>query len=244
MNKRNEHINWCRVALFVLCWLFMSTSMTYAQLRKVMNRPYIDQRQFHYGFYVGTHVQDLEFQNNGFVGENGDQWFADVPNYDPGVSVGILGEYNLHPHIALRVLPSIHFGEKQIMYKNMLNGSHELQSMKSTYIAAPINLKFTAERFNNYRPFVVAGVNPMFDLTSKKQRNLKLKQYDMQLEVGFGCDFYLPFFKLIPEIKFGYGLLNMVDKNITDLTDDSKLIFTKSVDNARSRMIIFSLYFE
>ena len=66
----------------------------------------------------------------------------------------------------------------------------------------------------------------------------------MQLEVGFGCDFYLPFFKLIPEIKFGYGLLNMIDKNRTDLTDDSKLIYTRSVDNARSRMIIFSLYFE
>lgn len=209
-----------------------------------MNRPYIDQRPFHYGFFVGTHVQDLEIQNNGYMDEQGNQWFADVPNYDPGVSVGILGELNLHPHIALRAIPSIHFGEKQIMYKNMLDGQHELQSMKSTLISLPINVKLSAERFNNYRPYVVAGVNPMYDLTSKKQKNLKFKPYDALLEVGLGCDFYLPFFKLIPEIKFGYGLLNVVDKKRNDLTDESRLIYTHSVDNARSKMIQISLYFE
>lgn len=226
------------------CWLFMSTFSSYAQIRKVMNRPYIDQRPFHYGFFVGTHVQDLEIQNNGYMDEQGNQWFADVPNYDPGVSVGILGELNLHPHIALRAIPSIHFGEKQIMYKNMLDGQHELQSMKSTLISLPINVKLSAERFNNYRPYVVAGVNPMYDLTSKKQKNLKFKPYDALLEVGLGCDFYLPFFKLIPEIKFGYGLLNVVDKKRNDLTDESRLIYTHSVDNARSKMIQISLYFE
>ena len=38
-----------------------------AQPRKVMNRPYIDQRPFHYGFHAGLHVQDIEFTNNGFT---------------------------------------------------------------------------------------------------------------------------------------------------------------------------------
>ena len=45
----------------------------YAQTRKVMNRPYIDQRKFHYGFLAGINLQDIEYQNNGFIDENGNQ---------------------------------------------------------------------------------------------------------------------------------------------------------------------------
>ena len=39
------------------------------QTRKVQNRPYIDQRIWHYGFLAGIHMQDLKFVNNGYVTE-------------------------------------------------------------------------------------------------------------------------------------------------------------------------------
>lgn len=215
-----------------------------AQTRKVMNRPYIDQRPYHYGFFFGIHAQDIEFQNNGYADEAGNQWFTDVPNYDPGFSVGILGELGLTNNIALRAIPTMHFGQKTVRFQNYLDGDHDLLTLKSTYISVPIDVKFTAERFNNYRPYLMAGVNPMLDLTIKKQRNLKLKPFDVYLEAGIGCDFYLPFFKLIPEIKFCYGLLNIIDKDRSDLTDQTPLIFTNSVDRGRSKMIVLSLYFE
>ena len=52
-----------------------------AQKRKVMNRPYLDQRKLHYGFLIGMHIQDLELQNNGFVDPaTGQQWYADIDN--------------------------------------------------------------------------------------------------------------------------------------------------------------------
>lgn len=215
-----------------------------AQTRKVMNRPYIDQRPYHYGFLAGVHLQDIEFQNNGFTDEAGNQWNADVANYDPGFSVGILAELKLHEHIALRVIPTMHFGEKTVTFQNALDGSHEFQNMKSTYISIPVDLKFTAERFNNYRPYVMCGVNPMYDLTVKKNRNLLLKHFDCYLEAGFGCDFYLPFFKFIPEIKFCYGLSNIIDKKRTDITENTPMIFTNSVDEGRAKMIVFTFYIE
>ena len=180
----------------LLLWM-SGGSVACAQPRKVMNRPYIDQRPFHYGFHAGLHVQDIEFENNGYIDANGNQWFADVPNYDPGFSVGILGELKLHNNIALRVIPSMHFGEKNTWFYNQTTGEHQIQNMKSTYISIPIDLKFTAERFNNYRPYVMCGVNPMYDLTVKKQRNLLLRPFDCFIEVGLGCDFYLPYFKCI-----------------------------------------------
>lgn len=233
---------WGRLILTLVVCLVVSVAN--AQKRKVMNRPYIDQRPYHYGFFFGLHAQDLELQNNSYIDKEGNQWYADVPDYEPGFSVGILGELGLNKHIALRAIPTMHFGQKTVRFQNYATGEHEMQNIKSTYISVPVDVKFTAERFNNYRPYLMAGVNPMFDLTVKKQRNLLLKPFDIYLEVGMGCDFYLPFFKLIPEIKFCYGLLNVLDKKRTDITDPNQSIFTRSVDNGRSKMIVLSLYFE
>lgn len=209
-----------------------------------MNRPYIDQRPYHYGFLAGMNLQDLEIENNGYIDEEGNQWFADVPNYDPGFSVGILGELRLNKYFALRAIPTMHFGQKNVTFRNNTTGATEYQEIRSTYISVPLDVKFSAERFNNYRPYMMAGVNPVYDLTVKKNRNLLVKNFDCFLEVGMGCDFYLPFFKFIPEIKFCYGLSNIIQTKRTDLTKATSPIFTKSVNGGTSKMIVVSLYFE
>jgi hypothetical protein len=64
------------------------------------------------------------------------------------------------------------------------------------------------------------------------------------VELGMGCDFYLPFFKLIPEIKFAFSLLDVLDKDRSDLLDKSYEKFTLSVDKVVSKMIILTFYFE
>ena len=64
------------------------------------------------------------------------------------------------------------------------------------------------------------------------------------IEVGFGCDFYLPFFKLIPELKFAFSPLNVLQKDRKDLLDANMLKFTNSVDRVSSKMIILTFYFE
>ena len=90
----------------------------------------------------------------------------------------------------------------------------------------------------------MAGVTPALDLTVKKQKQYLLKNTDVYLEAGIGCDFYLPFFKFIPEVKFMYGLSNVINKKRTDLTDETQHICTQSVNSARSKMIVFTFYFE
>ena len=215
-----------------------------AQVRKVQNRPYIDFRRLHYGFFFGLHNQDLELANNGFVTANGEQWFADVAAYNPGFSVGVLADLRINNHLALRLIPSLHFGEKQVVFRELNSGNKERQQIKSTYMSCPLDLKFSAERFNNYRPYIMAGVNPMLDLTVKKQRPLLVKSFDFMVEFGLGCDFYLPFFKLIPELKFCFSLLDVLEKNRNDLLDENLLKFTQSVDKAVAKMIVLSFYFE
>jgi hypothetical protein len=108
-----------------------------------------------------------------------------------------------------------------------------------------VDLKFSAERWNNYRPYLMAGINPMLNLTSKNQEYLQLKKSDLMLEIGLGCDFYLPFFKLRPELKFMFGLSNCLDlKHADHLRDKNMLMYTNSVTEAHSKMIALTFYFE
>ena len=215
-----------------------------AQERKVQNKPYIDFRRLHYGFFIGVHAQDMEFVNNGFVTEDGETWYADVADYNPGFSVGVLADLRLNTYMSLRVIPTMHFGQNLVRFREQKSGETSKQSVKTTYIAVPVHAKFAAERFNNYRPYVTAGVSPMWNLTVKKQQQLLLKRFDFMIEVGVGCDFYLPFFKLIPELKFSFSPLNVLKKERNDLLDANYLKFTQSVDEVTSKMITLSLYFE
>jgi len=157
-----------------------------------------------------------------------------------------LGQY-----LSLRVTPTMHFGSKRLMFRDMddltESGLPRLstQDLKNTYLSVPVDIKFSAQRFNNYRPYMLAGVAPMINLSGKDQDFIQLNRFDTMVEVGLGCDFYLPFFKLIPELKFCYSLTNALNKKHSDeLTDVNKRVFSNSVDKAVSKMVVLTLYFE
>ena len=146
--------------------------------------------------------------------------------------------------ITTKLIPSLHFGSKHIRFRNLADEGRNSQDMKSTYVALPIDLKVSAPRFNNYRPYVVAGLSPMYDLTANKHTLLRTKAFNLMLETGIGCDLYLPFFKLIPELKFCFGLGNVLEKNRKDLTDPTQFVYTQSIDRATTSMVVLSFYFE
>lgn len=231
-----------RVLTYIL--LLLLPLLAVAQERKVQNKPYIDYRRLHYGFFVGLHAQDMEFVNNGYVTENGECWYADIAQYNPGFSVGVLADLRLGTYLSLRALPTMHFGQNSIVFREQNSGEISRQQVKTTYISLPLHLKCSAERFNNYRPYITAGVSPMLNLTVKKQKQLLLKKFDFMVEIGAGCDFYLPYFKLIPELKFAFSLLDVLEKDRSDLLDESYLKYTHSVDKVSSKMIVLSFYFE
>lgn len=231
-------------SLVSLVLLLLVLSLT-AQERKVQNRPYIDMRKFHYGFLLGLHMQDLELENNGYIDpETGEQWYSEIDNFSPGFTVGVLGELRLNTHFSLRLSPTIHFGQKHAVYHEQLSGDETTQVFKSTYISVPLDVKFAAPRYNNFRPYLVAGLNPMVNLTSRKHDALRLKPFDFYLELGMGCDIYLPFFKLNPELKFCFGLLDIIHKDRSDLIDGTLVKHTRGVNQGHSNMIVLTFNFE
>ena len=70
----------------------------------------------------------------------------------------------------------------------------------------PVDVKAAALRYRNTRPYAVAGVMPAFDVSKRRRDYISLNNTDFYLSVGFGCDFYLPYFKFIPEVKFCFGM--------------------------------------
>lgn len=238
--------------------LFAVAVNVMAQGNKVQNRPYTDLRPFHFGVVLGMHLQDIEFTNVGpqmIMNDDGTSVekviTCDQDKWDPGFTVGVLGELRLSDHFAFRLAPAMYFGTRHLTFMNLTDRLDdgtpvtERQEMKSVYISSACNLLFSAPRLNNTRPYIMAGVNPMLNLSGKDNDYVKLKKYDVFLEVGLGCDFYLPYFKLRPELKFCYGLINSLDtKHPDQLKDKNMLMYAKSVSEARSKMIVLSFYFE
>ena len=212
---------------------------------KLMNRPYADQRRWHLGFSVGVHTQDMSFTHNGFTTDAGESWFMEQPSFSPGFCVNGLVDFRLNDYFSLRLSPGMYFGNRDIKMLDTTNGNTASQNLKSVYIVAPVDLKFAAQRFRNVRPYLVGGVMPAFDVSKKRSDYLKLKTFDCYLTVGFGCDFYLPFFKLNPEIKFCFGLADVIQHDRPDLVDDpDRMKITQSLKKATSQMVVLTFYFE
>ena len=244
---------------FFFCLTMLVVSLTaIAQERKPMNKPYIDLRPLHFGILVGANFQDVELENvgpqmvtldDGTVVER--NIVVDADKWNPGFTVGVLAEGRLSNHFAVRFAPTMHFGAKHLMFRDLTSLDQEgaprqmTQDMKNTYLSLPLDVKCSAQRFNNYRPYVMAGVNPMINLTQGDQDCLRLKRYDVMLEVGLGCDFYLPYFKLNPELKFCYSLTNSLDtKHADELRDANLRVYANAVRSAHTKMIVLTFYFE
>ena len=178
--------------LLLVLFLVAAAPQAVAQDRVVQNRPYTDLRPFHFGVVVGTHFQDMELVNAGpqiVTAEDGTTSEAiisvDQDRWDMGFNVGVLGELRLNTHLQLRVAPTMYFGTRHLTFLNHTDldpdgqPREQRQELKSAYIATACDLIFAAPRFNNHRPYLMAGVTPMLNLSGKSSDIIKLKRYGL-----------------------------------------------------------------
>ena len=216
-----------------------------AQEQKIMHKPYIDNRRLHWGFYLGMNLQSAKFANTGFYNqETGEQWYTEQDRFDPGFSVGVLGALRLNKYMELRFSPGISFGQKHLKFHEQITGRDTTQNMRCNYLTLPLELKVAAPRCNNFRPYALIGVSPMIKLNDPVNQPIRDKRFDCMIELGLGCDIYLKYFKLIPEIKFCLSVIDVLNATRDDLADNEMIKFTKSTDKMKAKMFVFSLYFE
>ncbi|MFA6851480.1 MAG: porin family protein, partial [Selenomonadaceae bacterium] len=163
----------------------------------------------------------------------------------PGFSVGVIGDLRLADFISLRLTPTIHFGSKEVSLKSDAAGSTiEKASIRSNYIMIPFSIRYRGARSNNYRPYIMSGFSAGIDVGRDNQEPLLLKPVNLYWEIGTGCDFYLPYFRLVPELKFCLGLGDVFLHNRSDQDGEAFSKYTNSFDKVASRLLVFSLQFE
>lgn len=234
---RNKSVN-------ILLIIVLFTANLFGQHRKLQNQPYADQRQFHIGFTLGLHTQDLILTQSGFINDNGEVWFSEIPNYSPGFAVGIVGDAYINQFMNIRISPTILLGDKRFVFKEQSSEEEYNITVRNNYFSIPLHLKVSARRTNNYRPYLLFGGYGSMELASKKGMAVLLKPYDFGIDIGVGCDFYLPMFKLAPELKFSFGLIDILDKDRNDLKDESLVKYANSLSKATQKMITLSFNFE
>lgn len=209
-----------------------------AQKQQLKNIPYIDQRRLHYGFSLGVDMADVSFEHSG------KEWFAECASANPAFSVGLMGDLAFTENLSLRCAPTLHFVSRNITFINPSTKATIKQDLKSCNLEIPLSLKISTKRINNYRPYISTGTSVQFDLSREKETPIVFNRVDYNIHIALGCDSYLPYFKLCPELRFNLGLVDMIDHKRKGLKDDSLMQYTNAISSAHTKSISLIFYFE
>lgn len=206
-----------------------------------------DNKLYHFGFILGLNTMDFNVTNHGstVVDEEGNVWFADQAGLSTGFTVGIVSDLRLFEYLNLRFTPALLFGDRTMTFTDKEGKkADQTSTVKSSIIEFPLLLKFRGQRSANYRPYLIGGGSVTWDLARDKEEIIMLKRYDFGIEFGVGCDFYLPYFKLAPELKMFLGLSDMLERDRPEILSEGDLKYTNAISKLTSRFLMLSINFE
>ena len=234
-----------------------------AQRMYVKNLTTFDDKRIHFGFTLGINAVDFNFTHYQIMSKNPQfkptpgsfdynykdaMVRADISTLIPGFTVAIVTNLRLNDNFDLRFLPGMSFSERKLVYNipieditsNMAQNSY---SIKSTFLDFPLLFKYKAKRMNNQRPYIIAGGAYRIDISkSGKDDLVKLKPVSTSIETGVGWDTYLQFFRLSTELKFSFGLDNVLGGSPTAIQNNQ--VYSSAFSKLSSNMFILSFHFE
>ncbi len=240
-----------KLFLILFINLFLFGAIFSQKNDQVPNLKTYDHKRFHFGFTVGLNTSDFYIRNSDvFFDTSQIKQVYNIENYQqPGFHLGPISNLRLGKYFDLRLLMNLTFTQRDMHYlilKENQDGDEYFQThimkISSTFLQLPLLLKYKQERINNYRFYVIGGVDPTLDLAAKKKipedkmPMIRLRQPDIYAEIGAGIDFYLPYFKFSPELKFGVGFNNVAVADNTEYTGAMKYL--------RSKVFMLSFHFE
>jgi len=238
-----------KIAITFLSVLLSFSS--FAQGKKVQNLPDYEHKRLHFGFTVGTNMMNFGItKDDNFFSQSKFKQIYSIENQSvPGFHLGPISNLHLGEYFDLRLLVNLSFGQRNLKYlivedTTAINQALTWHTMKlaSTFLEFPLLIKYKAQRLNNFKPYIIAGLNPKLDLAAQKKikeeemPKIRLNKFDLAWEIGFGIDFYLPYFKFSPEIKYSCGLNNIIVRDNTQ--------FTSSINRMNSNVWMLSFHFE
>lgn len=217
---------------------------------QINNLAQFDDRLLHYGIQVGyTHSKfDIKFSENSALR---DTLQGVTSYYSSGFHIAVIGDLKIWRYLNLRLLPGVTIINRELSYSwadNYYRLHPRIETtrhVESVYGEIPLELKYRALRWRNFRTYVTAGVTYGFDFASlKKNRNkddeaiVRLNPNEFHYTIGLGFDFFLKYVKFAIDLKAGFGI---IDLQVKDPEGD---IFVRSTDKMKSRTLMFSFTFE
>jgi hypothetical protein len=227
----------------LLTTLILFPLLLSAQVKRPQNLPgYDDNKTLHFGFTVGLNTMDMGIGRSTVRTLN-----ADITNVEPGFQVSIVSDLRLAENWNMRFLPGIAFGQRTMAFYSLDYDTlfHQM-SIESSYLDFPLSFKYRAQRLNNYRPYMLGGLNFRYDLAAGKDFDtdkeiyIRFKPADIYLELGFGIDLYLMYFKFSPELKVSMGMLNVM----VDDPAEGQQKYTESISRLNSYIVSLCFHFE
>ncbi len=227
-----------KIAVVILTFLLAGS--IYAQQGVTRNLPDYDSRMVHWGFSFGVNKLDfMLFKTADFATQ--DTLTGIVHGWMPSGHLGPAVSIQMARHVDFRFLINLTFQQRTLNYY-FANGDYQKVDINSTLLQTPILFKYKGNRYGNIRPYVIGGAAPTFDLSARKriitdQPHVYLTPEDVYLEVGTGFDFFLQYFKLSTELKFGYGLFDVT-------VHDPNYLYTRYIDQLHSYYLMLTFHFE
>jgi len=222
----------------------------FAQQNRALNYQEIDHKRLHFGFTLGVNTLDFKVNASRKVIGSNETVVPELNVLSPGIHVGAVSSLKLLEHWHLRFLPGITLGQRAVLfYRGQTDGNKPLDkemAIESTFIDVPLLLKYSSVRVNNFRPYLIGGGNFRYDMARNKDFNedeqiyIKLKPMDVCYELGFGIDWYLPYFKLSTEVKYSVGVMNVASPDAA--VDEPE--YANSIESLNSRLFMVSFHFE
>ena len=210
------------------------TIMAQQQFSGEINNPRYDERRLvTYGFSFGAHTSSLRLKySDYFTVPAMDSVHSIVPLKKPGFSLGFIVNFRLAPFFDARLTPKVTFSEYALQY-NYIGRDAAIETIESVGVDFPILLKYKSQRRDNIRMYVLGGVTTSIEAAGKTELAedeglLQLNGVNIMADFGFGFDLYYPLFKFSPEIRFAFGLVDVVGSN-NDFTAGIKELKTKTV---------------
>lgn len=232
-----------QVILPVIIFLFSASQV---EAQKDIYRRNHDDLVYYFGLTLGYNYSYLHLSKSPKFLES-DSIMSAQPASSGGIAMGLMATARLNDHFQVRVNPQLIIGgAKYIAFTLGKTKPGESivqnQSLPSTLVSLPIQIKFNSDRIGNFRTYLLGGIKYDTDLSSNSSaRNvddiIKLKRNDLGFEIGMGFNFYLPFVTVSPEIKISNGLSNIHQY-------DPNLKYSNVLDRILSRMVVFSIHFE
>ncbi|MED5307162.1 MAG: porin family protein [Bacteroidota bacterium] len=219
----------------LICLIFNS----YGQRELPQNNPNYDMQTYHFGFILGYSQQKLNIRYSEFM-NNYNDYLQILSDYEPGFNVGIIMDFKIKNNFNIRVTPSFNFTDQKIYYNRVNYSVSQPQNSGLSNFELPIYLKYRSDRVNNGRLYVLLGPKLSIDMSSFEKlsdnENLEFKSQNYSLDIGFGIDIYFKYFKFAPEIKYSYGITNILEKQHNE--------YDNYLNSLSSRSILISLTFE